>query len=297
MVETSHRSGAPWARWVSRPSSCLRPRLPSARHATRRAHTRQVHTTARHRHLRRSLPFRCRACWPSSAGQALCTEDSADSDGTQASHHNTQRSHRRISRTVEPVVPRTMSKLGSVDLASPPCTSLGLIAHQPDATHDTRRKRYSRHDVPPPLDIIIKPSKHGTELSSILASVFFLLSSRIFSFDTCFSCVICLASVSFLCQHPSYHRPDRVFSFYGLQASMGGIACRAFPHWTEQERQDTASRLRGGHTRLVFCLMSLCWNLVAISLLSSWHAKFITRYDSRFPIARLRLALSASRTC
>jgi hypothetical protein len=48
---------------------------------------------------------------------------------------------------------------------------------------------------------------------------------------------------------------------------MSGIS-----HWSEQERQDTASRLRGGHTRLVFCLMSFFWDWIAISLLSTWHA-------------------------
>lgn len=175
-------------------------------------------------------------------------------------------------------------ELGSVDLASPPCSSFRLIAHQPDATPDTRRKRYSRHDVrrfwhpsSPP------PSKHGTEFSSILASVLFLLSSGTFSFDTCF--LLChLFSERFFPLSASIIPSARpgLFLVIGLQASMGGTACRAFPHWSEQERQDTASRLRCGHTRLVFCLMSSCWNLVAISLLSSWHAKFITRYESRF---------------
>jgi hypothetical protein len=66
--------------------------------------------------------------------------------------------------------------------------------------------------------------------------------------------------------------------------------------WSEQERQDTASRLRGRYTRLVFCLMSFCWDWVAISLLSTWHATLTTRYESRFN-GWLRLALSASRIC
>jgi hypothetical protein len=47
--------------------------------------------------------------------------------------------------------------------------------------------RYARYDVP--YFDITATTKHGTAFSSILASVF-LLSSRTFSFDTCFF-IIC----------------------------------------------------------------------------------------------------------
>jgi len=51
------------------------------------------------------------------------------------------------------------------------------------------------HDMMSYPSDIIKPSKHGTEFSSILASVFDFspLFSRTFSFDTCSIFVICLA--------------------------------------------------------------------------------------------------------
>jgi hypothetical protein len=108
-----------------------------------------------------------------------------DSDGTQDLHHSMRRLPKRISHTCVPAVSVTKPKLGSVDLASPPCSSLRLILQQPYATPDTRRMRYVRHDDQP--SDIITPSKHGTEFSSILASVF--VFSPLFSyisFDTCF---------------------------------------------------------------------------------------------------------------
>jgi hypothetical protein len=108
VVKPDLPSGVPWEPWALRPSSFRRQLPPSASHTTRQAHThralahmrqapvrtRRVRTTARPRHRHRSQPFLCRACWPSNAGQAPCTEDSAASDGTLDLHHSTQPSHK-----------------------------------------------------------------------------------------------------------------------------------------------------------------------------------------------------------
>jgi len=68
--------------------------------------------------------------------------------------------------------------------------------------------------------------------------------------------------------------------------------------WSEQERQEyslTATR-RVLSVGFLFNVV-IWWNWVAISLLSTWHAKLITRYDFHVSSAGLRLALSASRIC
>jgi hypothetical protein len=179
-VKRAKPSGAPWAPWASKLSSCRRRRHPSASHTTRQVLTVLARTTAHLRHQLRSLLFRCRACWPSNAGQAQCTEDSEDSDGTQDLHHSMRRLPKRISYTFVPAVSVTKPKPGSVDLASPPCSSSRLILQQPYATPDTRRMRHVRHDDQP--SDIITPSKHGTEFSSILASVFVFFSSLLVYF-------------------------------------------------------------------------------------------------------------------
>ena len=178
-VKHNIRSGVPWGLWATKLSSYRRPHRPLASHTTRQVHTHRVRTTARPQHRHQSLHFRCRACWPSNAGQAPCTEDSADSDGTQGSHPNMRRSHKRLSHSVVPVVSDAVSKLGSVDLACPPCSSSRLLAH--NLMLCPTRDECDMHDMMShPSDIIIKPSKHGTEFSSILASVFdFLLSSLV----------------------------------------------------------------------------------------------------------------------
>jgi hypothetical protein len=85
--ETSPPTGAQWP-WS--PCSCPRRRLPTASHYTPR-----VSTTVPPRPSPRYLRFLFRACWPSSAGRAPCTEAStAGSGGTLASHHSTPPSHR-----------------------------------------------------------------------------------------------------------------------------------------------------------------------------------------------------------
>lgn len=103
------------------------------------------------------------------------------------------------------------------------------------------------------------------------------------SFDTCFYCVICLASVSFLCQHPSYHRPDRVFSFsLGYKHLWEALHVGHFPMVRTRKTGYSLTATRRAHS------VGFLFNVVmlelgfAISLLSSWHAKFITRYETRF---------------
>jgi hypothetical protein len=126
----TQRFGAQWAPWVTKPSSYHHRRRPIASHTTPRAHTARVRTTARLRHLHRSLRSRCLASWPSNAGQAPCTEGSAASDGTQASHHSMRRSPKRISQIVVPVVPRSV-EAGKCGPGQSSCPSSRLIVQQP----------------------------------------------------------------------------------------------------------------------------------------------------------------------
>jgi hypothetical protein len=105
VVKRNHRSGARWA-WTRYNSH--RRLLLLASHITPR-----VSTTARLRLPPRSLLFRCPACWPSSAGQAPCTVDTAVRlDGTLGSHHSTQHSPKRMSQSVVPILCQSPWKRG-----------------------------------------------------------------------------------------------------------------------------------------------------------------------------------------
>jgi hypothetical protein len=142
-VKPSRPSGAPWARWVSRPSNCRRQPLPSASHTIRRVRTRRVRTTARPRLQHRFLRFRCRACWPSNAGQAPCTEDTAASDGKRDLHHSTRRSLKRISRTMTPCCLPHHVEAGKRGPGQSHCSSLEVVCATNLTTPDTRRMRYA----------------------------------------------------------------------------------------------------------------------------------------------------------
>ena len=293
-VKPNRRFGVPWAPWGTKPFSYRRRRPPSASHITRRVLTHRVRTTARPPHLHRSLPFLCRACWPSNAGQAPCTEDTADSDGRQDLHLSMRRSPKRISQTVVPVVFLIMSKPGSVDLASPLVLPLGCLRN--NLTPDTRRMRYARYDVPP-LDIIT-PNKHGTAFS-IDFSERVIPSSLLVHFPLIPAFVICLFSeASSPLSHIPSARPG--LSFHTGFTSISGRLLHVW-HFKGQNQGRQELQPHGyevGHTRLVFCLMS--FSTLTTGLLVSWLSmacQLIMRLRITFSTADLRLALSVSRIC
>lgn len=281
----SHLSGVQWAPWDSRPFSCHRQLPLSASRITRLAHTPRVRTTAHLRSLHRSLPYRCRACWPSNAGQALYTAASAVSVGTQDLLHSMLLSPRRISHTHGTSPPVSEQSPGSVDLARPPVLPHRLIAQS--SLRRPTRDECVMHDMMLSTPAASKQHSMGRSLSSILASVVFSFL-LIVHFSLIPHCVLFVFSerISFV----TTIGQTASFPFW-VQHLLEALHVGHFP-WSER-RVQTASRLRVRHTRLVFCLMSFIW--LGAHLVLSMACLLMMRYEHLH--AHLRLTLSVSRTC
>lgn len=153
---------------------------------------------------------------------------------------------------MEPVSP-SLADAGSADLASPPCSSPYRAGWMRTTLRRSTRDECDVHDI---MYSFPGTPKHGTALYrfSDFALSDILLSSRTFSFDTCF--LLCLvffseAFFSYVCCFSITQRPGQVFSYdykHLWEVCMSGIL--------RKDKVQPHGYVAGTHTRLVFCLMS-----------------------------------------
>lgn len=161
-----------------------------------------------------------------------------------------------------------MSKPGSVDLASHIVLPYRLIA-RPTLRRPTRDEcDMQRNDVHPSTSSYT--SSMGRRYSSILASVFSPLFSRTFSFDTCLHLSLVFSASAFPLSSSQPSARPGLFFILGLQASLGGTACRAFSSGqTQKDRNNSLTATRRAHS------VGILFNVVGTEahfFAEPWHA-------------------------